>query len=228
MRNSHFYTIFFMMALAAVFGAAVTVLQNTSAGTVARNEALAQQRALVSVFALGDTETLSPTDVAAKVQTCIDETEQRRDPQTGWAFSLLKAYETDQRQTLKGYGFRFRGLGFWAPIHGILAVSPDLKQTLGIVILKQTETPGLGGRIAEPVFTDQFRRGIDITQPSENRQRISISAAPPPADSPQAARHVEAVTGATQTCMAMERILNDHLARFQRAMEERAEPEENR
>ena len=37
-----------------------------------------------------------------------------------------------------------------------MAVLPDLKTIKGIAITHQEETPGLGGRIAEPEFLQSF------------------------------------------------------------------------
>jgi Na+-transporting NADH:ubiquinone oxidoreductase subunit C len=155
---------------------------------------------------------MSKRQVLELVKQRIDRSETIRDPETGWETTLIKAYETDAHRRLIGYGFSFRGLGFWAPIEGILAVTPDMSETIGIKIVQQSETPGLGGRITEPVFTEQFRKGV-LVSPREGGDTIVVGA-----DGGDNPRHVDAITGATQTSMAMERILNEALARFQRAM----------
>jgi len=66
------------------------------------------------------------------------------------------------------------------------------------------------------VFKDQFAQGVSIA-PRPEGPCIRISG-----DSSDDANHVDAITGATQTSMAMDRILNDYLARFHRAMASRA------
>jgi Na+-transporting NADH:ubiquinone oxidoreductase subunit C len=48
--------------------------------------------------------------------------------------------------------FEINGSGLWGPIHGIVALKPDLKTIEGITIIHQEETPGLGGRIEEADF----------------------------------------------------------------------------
>jgi len=175
----------------------------------------------VSVFGLGDVSTLAKDEIARIVGEQVDTTDSCTDPETGWACDLIKAYADREQQTLKAYGFRFRGLGFWAPIEGILAVTPDLEKTVGLVILDQKETPGLGGRIAEPVFLDQFADGLDVSVPAGDAPFLVVSGSPSEPGSAGAGRHVDAITGATQTSMAMDRILNDALRKFTRAMQSR-------
>jgi Na+-transporting NADH:ubiquinone oxidoreductase subunit NqrC len=72
----------------------------------------------------------------------------------------------------------------------------------------------LGGRIEEPIFTDQFRQGVNVA-PNDRGAFIRLgSPGAPDADG----RQVDAITGATQTCLAIERVLNHQLAIFHRAM----------
>lgn len=212
----------FMVGIAAVFGAAVTGVHLATVRIVQRNTELLYQRALVRVFDLDNgNQERSDRGIARLARTRVDATETCRDPKSGWSFHLLKAYDDDAHTRLKAYGFRFRGLGFWAPIEGIVALSPDRTRTVGLVILRQTETPGLGGRVAEPIFTDQFSEGLSVEPPLDDGTRLVVSATAPAPGTKEANRHVQAITGATQTSLAMDRILNDYLARFDRAMRAR-------
>lgn len=222
MRKQQLYIIVYMVAVAAVFGAGVTGIYLASAATLRGNEVLAEQRGLVELFGLGAPAMMSKADLTETVARQVDDSEWCEDPVTGWRFRLLKAYADAGKQQLIAYGFRFRGLGFWAPIEGILAVSPSLDRTVGIAILAHKETPGLGGRIEEPVFTGQFRRGVTLSAPAGAQGKwIYIDAGSPTAGSSAYGRHVDAITGATQTSMAMARILDDFMGRFSRAMSAR-------
>lgn len=213
-----FYIVFFMVAIAALFGAGVTGINLLARDTLEQNDRLTRQKALIRLFKLGDVRELSKDEMETIVFNQIDESETRTDPETGWTFNLLKAYEDPEHTKLKSYAFKFRGVGFWAPIEGLLAVSRDLKQTLGMVIIEQKETPGLGGRIEEPFFTKPFEDGLLITPPEKGACIYMGTTAPVPG-SPQYQRQFDAITGATQTSMAMERILNEYLMRFNRAMQ---------
>lgn len=211
-KHGPIYIVSFMVLLAALFGSGVTGIYLSASGVLRANDDFLRQRALVRVFALGDPEVMSKAQVADLVRERIDADEVRTDPVTGWRFNLMKVYEDDTHTRLKAYGFPFRGPGFWAPIEGILAVTPDCSHTIGISIVRQSETPGLGGRITESVFTDQFSAGITVS-PNPDGACIRISG-----DAGEGERHVDAITGATQTSMAMDRILNEYLSRFHRAM----------
>lgn len=209
--------IVFMMALAAVFGGAVTALQLAARDTIERNRHLKEQRQLIGLFDLGDPDELTPKECARLVERQIirDKTT-LTDPETGNTVRLIEAYADAERTNLKAYGLQFRGLGFWAPIEGILAINPEGTRTLGLAILEQQETPGLGGRIEEKQYRRQFEVKLDITAPADDSQsHLTMGSAefePEPGD-----RKFAAITGATQTSMAMERILNNAVVTFRRA-----------
>jgi len=211
------YIVFFMVGIAAVFGAGVTGINLLARKTLEQNDRLIRQKALIRLFKLADVSQLGKDEIEQIVTTQIDDSEVRMDPETGWEFNLLKAYEDAEHTQLKAYAFPFRGLGFWAPIEGLLAVTPDLQKTVGCIIIEQKETPGLGGRIEESFFIKPFEDGLLITPPKKGAY-IYMGTTKPATGSPQDGRQFDAITGATQTSMAMERMLNDHIMRFNRAM----------
>lgn len=214
MTSSPWYVVTFTAGIALLVGSGVTAVYLGAADRLQRNTEFLQQRALISVFDYGDPARLTKAEVAALVQAQVVNDERCTDPETGVTFDLIKAYTAADRKELKAYGFQFRGLGFWGPIRGILAVSPDLSRTVGLTVLEHTETPGLGGRIGEPVFTDPFRRGVTVWPPDHGRflHLGRIGSADP------SGREVDAITGATQTCLALARSLNTQLGIFHRAM----------
>ncbi|MFO7820907.1 MAG: FMN-binding protein [Lentisphaeria bacterium] len=208
-----------MIIVAAVFGSVVSGIYLGSRETLERNRIIRLQRAYAEVFGYENVDEMTDAEITELVDSRVQpEAKIIIDPESAKEFSLIKAYETGDLLDLKGVGFRFRGLGFWAPIEGILALTPDLQKTLDIVILEQQETPGLGGRIEEKIFTAPFEAGLDVSKPEKAGKWLEISASAPSSGSPMQGRHVDAITGATQTSMAMERILNEHLGQFYRAM----------
>jgi len=214
MTTKPWFIVGFMAAVALVFGSGVTGIYLGAAGLLQRNTEFLRQRALVSVFGYGDPRSMTKPEVSALVTAQVVAGERCTDPETGASFELIKAYADAGRTELKAYGFQFRGLAFWGPVQAILAVTPDLTRTVGLVVLEQSETPGLGGRIEEPVFTDQFRAGITVAPNGPGPFIRMASAGTPDPDG----RQVDAITGATQTCMALERVLNQQLGVFHRAM----------
>jgi Na+-transporting NADH:ubiquinone oxidoreductase subunit C len=212
-------TILFMVVIAAIYGAGVTGLHLSTVKTVEQNNRFIEQKALVELFGLGDVTTLSKDRIQQIVETQIDRSETLTDPQTGKQIPLLKAYSDAKHDKLLAYGFPFSGIGFWAQIQGYIAVDSDLKKTVGLKVISQTETPGLGGRIEEPFFVKPFADGLDITPPADSGSYIYMGTAgnKPEPGTPQYGRTFDAITGATQTSLAMSRMLNASVAEFSRA-----------
>lgn len=234
--NSPAYVIGFAAVVAGAFTAAIMALHAVTRPIVERNERLADQRALVEVFALDNGKTLSDDEVADVYARHIRPIDRAIvDRVTGSTFNVPPGRGDDHsprtyqavvidgqtgRQTLLGYAFPIWGAGFWARIDGYMAVSADLKTSLGIVFVRHAETPGLGGRITERQWRRQFA-GLDVTAPTTPGRVIYIGG--DSAGLLRRGRHVDAVTGATGTSTAVETFLRQRIAEFRRAMSTGAE-----
>jgi len=158
------------------------------------------------------------------VETQIDRSEVLTDPQTGRQMPLLKAYSTSAQDQLVAYGFEFSGIGFWAEIKGYIAVDSRLEKTVGLKVISQTETPGLGSRIEDEEFYGVFfSPGLNITPPPPGKDYVYMgtSGSKPEPGTAQYGRTFDAITGATQTSLAMGRMLNAAVAEFSRAVASR-------
>lgn len=118
---------------------------------------------------------------------------------------LYRGFEADGR-SLVGYAFPLFGAGFWGPIYGIMAVDPNLERVIGVAFYRHSETPGLGGRITEAWFQEQFAGKI-LGPVGEGRRYFSLV---PPGTS-KAENELDAITGATGTSRAVERLINENL-----------------
>lgn len=213
-----------MVVIAALYGAGVTGLHLSTVNTVSQNNRLIEQKALVELFDLGDVKTLSKDQIGKIVEMQIDRNEILTDPQTGKKIPLLKAYADPARTQLKAYAFPFSGIGFWAEIKGYIAVDAGLDKTVGLKVISQTETPGLGSRIENEEFYGVFYTpGLDITPPVPGKDYLYMGTAgsKPEPGTAQYGRTFDAITGATQTSLAMGRMLNAAVAEFSRAAENR-------
>ena len=94
--------------------------------------------------------------------------------------------------------FKTEGPGLWSVIEILLAVDPSFETLYGLRVLAQAETPSLGGRIAEVEFQERFR-GVEIRP----ELRIVKFAS--------AVNEVDAVTGASKTSEALEKIINSSI-----------------
>ncbi len=117
------------------------------------------------------------------------------------------AYFIEQQGSVKGYALPFEGQGFWAPIKGVIGIKPDKRTVTGIAFYEQNETPGLGAEITTEDWRSQFE-GIK-TEVESKPVEIKRSG------SELEANGVYAVTGATQTSVRVEKMLNDALSEWQ-------------
>ena len=112
---------------------------------------------------------------------------------------------------MAGIAFPVGGQGFWGPIQGIAAVDPEGKKLIGLDFFKHNETPGLGGRLTEPWFQNQFK-GLALHRMEGGKQSFYLK----PAGTKSSDDELDAITGATQTSKAVERFLNRELDYFLR------------
>ncbi|MGQ9559810.1 MAG: FMN-binding protein [Candidatus Oleimicrobiaceae bacterium] len=118
--------------------------------------------------------------------------------------TYYRAYEMrGGSKVYTGLAVELSGPGFWAPIRVILALEQDLETVRGLRVVDQAETPGLGGRMVEPWFQEQFK-GKKVKPVL--RIVYGTRASGP--------NEVDAITGATETSKALDRIINRGLRSF--------------
>lgn len=213
------YVAGFSVVTSVVFTLAIMVVQVATKGAVERNQRLLEQKALVDILRLGDIRAMTPEQISSTFDT---RTQRRkvRDPQTGREVEIVVAHEGAAGQSkVTGYAVPVQGIGFWELISGYLGVTADLKKVTGIAILRQAETPGLGGEITQEHWRRRWE-GLSIDRPARDDKYVYVGGSKPesPQD-PRQGRHVEAITGATGTSVAVERFVNEDLAVFRRAAE---------
>lgn len=121
--------------------------------------------------------------------------------------SLYIAYLKEQNEPV-GVAFETTGNGFQGVIDIMIAVTPDFDKIIGMKILEQLETPGLGTKIVndpsnkkDPVwFTKQFRN--KLTNPP-----LIITKSPVI----QSTNEIQAITGATISSRSVVNIINNSM-----------------
>lgn len=103
--------------------------------------------------------------------------------------------------------FEFAGPGLWGPISGIASLEKDLKTIRTIKVTYQEETPGLGGRIAEKNYLKQFKS-------KEVLPRLVFT----PEGKASRKNEVDAITGATGSSRAFEKLINENLKKYLTAL----------
>jgi Na+-transporting NADH:ubiquinone oxidoreductase subunit C len=101
----------------------------------------------------------------------------------------------DDQGAAAGWVITRTGPGLWGDITAVVGFAADRERLTGIEFMKQSETPGLGARISERWFKEQFRgkRGPFSTVGEGE---------------PTKENEFDAITGATITSGAVKAILN--------------------
>lgn len=181
-KKSLLYSVVYMLVLAAVLTFFLALINQQTKALVERNAKLKEERGLLYVLGIENDGT--PDDVVKKIEENVEE--------TGSTFNDQPVYVYKEGDEIKAYAFTVKGSGLWGPIEGIIGISPDYKETTGIEFLDQSETPGLGGRISENQYKEQYR-GAEV-------EDIRGS--------------VDAISGATGTSNAVYRLVDSNIEEF--------------
>ena len=117
--------------------------------------------------------------------------------------SNVSSEEVDGKTVYKSedgsMAFEFTGSGSQGPIRGIIALSSDLQALKGLAIIQQSETPGLGSRVLEAEYLATLENKKVVPE------LLMVASGTASADN-----EIDAITGATLTCNALEKIINDN------------------
>ncbi len=192
------YPVVFMVILTAVYTFALAFVNEATIDTIKAQEELDVQKAILYTF---DIEHDGSDEMVKKL---YDEklSYHAKDGEDDLAYYIYK-----DAGTVKGYAFYYTGKGLWGSISGYLAFDPNFESLLGIVFTAHSETPGLGGRIDEAWFKEQFR-GLSIVEDD------------PIEFKPAASGTIDGITGATATSVAVKEIVNDFVKQAKDAAKE--------
>jgi Na+-transporting NADH:ubiquinone oxidoreductase subunit C len=200
-RKTAAYPVVYMFGMTALCASALVALATSTRERVEANEQVRFERAVLEAAAATMPERPLPGVVHRLYQERVGEPSDG----TGGAYRLMEGGET------VAYVLPFEGQGFWDIIRGVIGIGTDRTTVLGVAIYEQYETPGLGAEIAGPDFEGRFgqRRLAEGDRP--------LRLMPPGAE--LGAGDVHAVTGATQTCTRLERILNQAIEAWRERMD---------
>lgn len=193
-KKSVMYSTVFMVVLAFILTFVLASLNSYTKPIVSFNAKVEKQSKILYVFGIkpenNDGETISKT---------FDKYVEEEDYKDG--FSLYKYKENGE---VVAYAVPFDGPGLWGNIEGYVGIDANLSKIVGVDFIKQDETPGLGGRIAEDSYKEQFR-SIDISKASEGKYIINH---------PASGGNIDAISGATQTSNFVVKMINEDLQKF--------------
>lgn len=197
MKNSFIYPIIFMALVTAVFITVLAGLNYVTADTIAFNQQNQLRQKILYIF-----DILPEGGMEKDIERVFNESVIEKE------WGDLKGYALVEGGQEIGYAVPINGAGLWGSITGYVGLNKDYTEIIGIEFVTQSETPGLGGRISENSYKDQYR-GIDISGKTDN---FIIS-------SPQPDSNVDAIAGATQTSAAVVKIVNENIKLFFREVE---------
>jgi Na+-transporting NADH:ubiquinone oxidoreductase subunit C len=190
-----------MFLITLFFTSIVSAVKLVNEERIQTNQRVKLQRIILNVLNISVSEKASDKDL-------VDIFESRVKSIDVQGKRLYVSYEEDG-QEITGYAFPVGGAGFWGPIYGMVAVDPKASKILGLAFYKHSETPGLGARMTEEWFTNQFI-GLPLF-PTEEEKKIFYLR---PTGTKEAPNDLDAITGATGTSRGIEVFLNKELDRF--------------
>ena len=178
--NSNAYTIIYASVLVIIVAFLLAFVASALKPTQDANVALDKKKQILASLNLRDQAT--PEETFATVITEGDENS-----------DLLKASVDGQEKLV----IRLKGAGLWGGIGGYISINKDGKTVYGSYFNHESETAGLGARIAEQWFQDSFQnKNIFDTEGNVILGVYKKGKAPA---SLSADSYVDAVTGATLT-----------------------------
>lgn len=192
MKKSFVYPIIFMSLITAVYAFLLAFLDYSTADQIEFLANTDLQRKILYVFDI-PLESENPE----KIDKQFEERIQLKD------IDGENVYLLEENGDIKAYAFPVGGSGLWGSIEGYAGVSSDYSTLLGIEFTSHSETPGLGGRISEDWFKEQFR-GINLEESKDNYIIYN----------PASGGNVDAITGATLTSQSVREFLNEDISKI--------------
>ena len=174
----------FTVLVTVVFVSPISLVYLLTKPTVELNEQVFLRRSVL--YAAGLKVPPAPAEISALFDARVEQKSGNGGP-----YYLVK----DEAGQPAGYVFLRSGPGLWGEITAAVGFDARLEKLTGVDFLKQSETPGLGARIGEAWFREQFRgkRG-PFTTVGEGE--------------PAAENQFDAITGATLTSGFVKDLLN--------------------
>lgn len=178
MKKGYAYTIVFMAAISLVVSAILAGVNAAYDKKVEENEEIARIEAILYAMGIGQGE----DEIFAFFEENVKISE--RDG--------TEYYTSLRDDGVEVHAAAFEGPGLWGTIRGYIAVETGSGKLAGIAFTEQNETPGLGGRIDEQWYKEQFR-GVSLSGGVSYGEGSGI----------------DAITGATSSSNAVLKIIND-------------------
>lgn len=194
MREQRWFAVVYMFVVTACFSSVVIGFAQFTRQDVEANQRFAFERAVLVVLPGLYESGMRRAELHRRFVEKVTKADE----------SSAGAYTLRADGGIVAYAVPFSGQGFWAPVKGVVGIKADRRTIAGIYFYEQNETPGLGARITTRQFRDQFK-GKVVGAGSQPLEFILPGHA-------AGDNEVHSITGATQTSIRVERMLNAALA----------------
>lgn len=202
-RESMLYPIVFMVILSVIFVGALAILYRYSEEKIEKDKQDSYRKLILSLC----------SDAIEKAYSETAEQLLKQYPQSYQSYIQEEKIEGSDRPAYvvkKGEDVLVRcvdipGKGLWGSMRALVALDDSYTQIQSLSIYDQVETPGLGSRISEPWFQDQFKY---LTVIKEGKF-IDLEFIPEKQDPLE--NQIRKVTGATITSSSVIKMLDNQL-----------------
>ncbi len=214
--DSRFYPVLFMIILTVIFVGILATFYHRTSERVQSYRKFKLHATILKLFDLpknGDSFVLSQDEVEELFtkHIVVDSLNVSTEKDPTYV-QYEKYYKLVDGEKILGYAFPLVGSGLWGTIEAIISVSPDFKTIRHFEIITQNETPGLGGRIDEKWFKDQFIGKQIVRDNSVVRFQLI------PEEETPAPEQINQITGATASSGAIVKILHDQYLKKTQAL----------
>lgn len=192
MKKTFAYPIVFMAIVTIVFTSILGFLNYSTAEKIESNEETELRKKILYVLDI-ETKSGDSEEIKKIFDDEIEETKVDDDI----------IYTVRINNEAVAYAFPVRGAGLWGSILGYVGITADYSEIIGIDFISHSETPGLGGRIEEEPYKEQFR-GLELND--DGTEYIIYK--------PASGGNVDAISGATLTSQSVSNFLNVDIEKF--------------
>ncbi len=200
LKRSLIYPVIYMFVVTFLFTSVIVGISHATRERVEANKRVMFERAVLMALPLDVTEDTPSIEVHEIFAERVK----------GPSATSAGAYLLMEEDRLIAYALPITGRGFWDLLSGIIGIRIDKRTLTGIAFYEQRETPGLGAEITKAYFREQFK-GLKIKEGDVPVRLLPVGT--------RTSEHeVHAITGATQTCTRLERIINQNLRTWREEM----------
>lgn len=208
-KDTMFYPILFMLVTCLLFVGVLSAMYRSSEEKIKTDKKDSYQKIILNLLAEPISEK-SGSD-SASLLADYPNSFSKYIARTTFEGLGTPIYIAKVNNEVVGYCADITGKGLWGTMRALTALSPDFTTLQGLAIYEQMETPGLGARIGEDWFLQQFKSiPIIKTDASEGDRIINLELIPEgqKATSPL---QIQQVTGATITSSSVTRMIKNEL-----------------